>query len=338
MIKIKSIYRIILTVFVIGLIMMPLTPGWAQTPKFIWTYVYNSDGSVPANGDIRIRAYLQKNPSGVITSTNVANGWNYDINQEWSFYPNPSEAGPTNATKGDVVVIEFENTGGGPFDGESNVLTGVLDEYMYQQFGTNNFSLPIELSDFSATEKNGIVVLKWSTETETTNLGYNVFRTPAGLNQFEKINQSLIPGAGTTTLLHTYSFEDNNVEFGRKYDYKIENVNSDGSSKIYGPVSISIETQKLPGKFELSQNYPNPFNPVTSINYSLPKNTHVKLVIYNTLGKIVNELVNQTQTAGTYSVTWNGLSNTDTHVSTGMYFYEINTEEFSQVKKMILSK
>ncbi|MBN2412664.1 T9SS type A sorting domain-containing protein [candidate division KSB1 bacterium] len=338
MYKIKSINRIILTVFVIGLLMMSVTPGWSQAPKHIWTYIYNSDGSIPANGDISIRAYLQKYPSGVINSSNVANGWTYDINQEWTFYPNPDEAGLTNATVGDVIVIEFENTSGGPFDGESNVLTGVLDENMYQQIGSNNFSLPIELSDFSATEKNGIVMLKWSTETETTNLGYNVYRTQAGLNQFEKINQSLIPGAGTTTLLHKYSFEDNNVEFGKQYEYKIENVNSDGSSKFYGPVSISIDSQKLPEKFELSQNYPNPFNPETSINYCLPKNTHVTIVIYNTLGKIVNELVNKTQTAGTYTVTWDGRSNTGTHVSSGMYFYQINAEEFTQVKKMIFSK
>ena len=63
-----------------------------------------------------------------------------------------------------------------------------------------------------------------------------------------------------------------------------------------------------------------------------------KLVIYNTIGKVVNELVNQNQQAGSYSVTWDGRSQNGTHVSTGMYFYEINTEEFSQVKKMILSR
>jgi len=338
MYKINSNNRTALIVIMIGLVMLFVSTGWAQAPKYIWTYVYNSDGSVPANGDITIKAYLQKNPSAAITSVNVANGWNYDINQEWSFYPNPSEAGPTNATVGDVVVVEFENSSGGPFDGETNVLTGVLDENMYQQFGSNNFSLPIELTDFSAAEENGMVVLKWSTETEIINLGYNVYRTPADLNQYEKINRTLIPGAGTTTLAQTYSFADKNVEFGRRYEYKIENINSDGSNKFYGPLSISIETQKLPEKFEMSQNYPNPFNPSTSINYSLPKDTHVKIVIYNTLGKVVNELVNRSQAAGTYSVAWDGRSNTGAYVSTGMYFYQMNTAEFSQVNKMIFSK
>jgi len=338
MFTIKSMKKLMITVFVIGIIVLPLKMVQAQTPKNIWMYIYNSDGSVPGNGDITITAYLQKNPASVISSSNTANGWNYDINTEWGFYPNPSDAGPTNATIDDVVVIEFENTSGGPHDGESNVLTGVLDDNMYQQIGDNNFSLPVELSDFSVSEANGFAVLKWSTETETINLGFNVYRSQSDLNQFEKINKGLVPGSGTSTIKHTYTFEDKNVEYGKKYDYKIENIDSDGSSKFYGPISISIETQKLPEKFEMSQNYPNPFNPVTSINYSLPKNSQVKLVVYNALGEVVNELVNQTQSAGTYSITWDGRSNVGTFVSTGIYFYKIHTEDFSQVKKMILSK
>ncbi|HPG41413.1 MAG TPA: FlgD immunoglobulin-like domain containing protein [bacterium] len=310
----------------------------AQAPKHIWSFVYNSDGSTPANGDITIRVYLQKNPGNVITTSNTANGWEYDINNAWSFFPNPSESTPTSATVDDVVVIEFENTGSSAHNGESSVLTGALDENMYQQIGNNNFALPVELSHFSATEENGAVVLNWATATETINLGFNVYRSEEGMNQFQKINDKIIAGHGTSAEKHTYSFTDNDVTFSKTFEYKLENINADGTSKISGQLSITIESQQLPSSFSISQNYPNPFNPTTSINYSLPRNTQVNIIIYNTLGEVVKELVNSRQDAGSYTIMWDGYSDLGNPVASGMYFYEIKADNFNQVKKMTLSR
>lgn len=99
-----------------------------------------------------------------------------------------------------------------------------------------------------------------------------------------------------------------------------------------------VVTQKLPTHFEIEQNYPNPFNPITEIKYSLPKETPVKLVIYNTLGQRIISLVDEKQTPGTYRVVWQGCQPDGTPVASGIYFYYIEADGFREVRKMVLGK
>jgi hypothetical protein len=99
---------------------------------------------------------------------------------------------------------------------------------------------------------------------------------------------------------------------------------------------INIISQKNPGEYKLFQNYPNPFNPVTKINYQLPKDGRVKLVIYDILGREIKTLVNELKQAGKYIVEFNG-----THFASGVYFYRIQVEggkSYTAVKKMVLIK
>jgi photosystem II stability/assembly factor-like uncharacterized protein len=91
--------------------------------------------------------------------------------------------------------------------------------------------------------------------------------------------------------------------------------------------------QRLPDNFLLYQNYPNPFNPTTTIKYSIPSSSHIKLTIYNMLGQIVKELVNETKPAGTYQVEFDGSS-----LSSGVYFYSLRTNNFCKTNKFILLK
>ena len=88
-----------------------------------------------------------------------------------------------------------------------------------------------------------------------------------------------------------------------------------------------------PREYALEQNYPNPFNPSTNIKFSLPEATEVTVTIYNTLGQKVTELVNGKLDAGKYSYVWNA-----GNVATGMYIYELRTDKFVSVKKMLLLK
>lgn len=83
----------------------------------------------------------------------------------------------------------------------------------------------------------------------------------------------------------------------------------------------------------LEQNYPNPFNPKTRINYELPITNYVKLHVYDNTGQLVKMLVNEKQNAGTYSVTFDG-----TGLASGTYFYKLETDGFTDVKKMLLIK
>ena len=97
---------------------------------------------------------------------------------------------------------------------------------------------------------------------------------------------------------------------------------------------LMVSTQLIPEKYALEQNYPNPFNPSTVIEFSLPEDVgNVRLSIYNALGEKVAELVNTALTAGKYHYQWNAQN-----VATGMYIYELRTDKFVSVKKMVLVK
>jgi len=96
---------------------------------------------------------------------------------------------------------------------------------------------------------------------------------------------------------------------------------------------IAVEENSSPVKYELSQNYPNPFNPVTRIPYSIAENTFVSLKIYDVLGREVKILVNGKQTAGEYEVIFNASG-----LNTGVYFYRLVTDRFTETKRMLMIK
>lgn len=100
----------------------------------------------------------------------------------------------------------------------------------------------------------------------------------------------------------------------------------------YQPTGIETENN-LPEQYSLNQNYPNPFNPATTISFSLPKAGNVTLKIFNVLGQEVKTLINQYQNAGTYKVSFDASS-----LTSGIYFYSLSTDNFLQVRKMMLIK
>jgi len=95
----------------------------------------------------------------------------------------------------------------------------------------------------------------------------------------------------------------------------------------------NITDHTLCTRFKLSQNYPNPFNPITTIKYDIPNKTDVNLSVYDITGRLVDNLVNRTQSAGSYSVQWNA-----SNVSSGVYIYRIDAGEFISVKKCLVVK
>jgi hypothetical protein len=96
---------------------------------------------------------------------------------------------------------------------------------------------------------------------------------------------------------------------------------------------LGIINNQIPSKFELMQNYPNPFNPTTRIKYSLMKATNVKLSVYDVMGRFINYIVNGKQSSGTYEYEFDGKN-----LASGIYIYKIETDEFSDSKKMVLIK
>jgi hypothetical protein len=89
----------------------------------------------------------------------------------------------------------------------------------------------------------------------------------------------------------------------------------------------------LPVKTELTDAYPNPFNPTSTINYGLSNTGHVEIMVYDATGRLVEELVNQNQTAGYHSITWNA-----SNQSSGMYFAKMVAGDVVQTQKLVLLK
>ena len=98
--------------------------------------------------------------------------------------------------------------------------------------------------------------------------------------------------------------------------------------------SSSVEVEGVtPTEFILKQNYPNPFNPSTKIGFTLPTESNVKISIYNLIGQKVAEVVNSKFSAGNHSVDFNAAN-----ISSGIYFYKLEAESFTSIKKMQLMK
>ena len=88
----------------------------------------------------------------------------------------------------------------------------------------------------------------------------------------------------------------------------------------------------------INQNYPNPFNPVTTLRYNLPEEGLVNITVYDMLGNVINELVNEVQNSGYRAIQWDATDNQGQPVSAGVYLYTIEAGKFRQTKKMILLK
>jgi hypothetical protein len=148
--------------------------------------------------------------------------------------------------------------------------------------------------------------------------------TNNGTNWIDK-NQGLCYGPSPTAIL----FFNNYIFIGIS-GYNCWSVWRRSYTEILGIKPIS---EVVPSSYSLEQNHPNPFNPSTSIRYEIPKNGFVKLVIFDMLGREVETLVNEKQNAGTYEATFNA-----SQYPSGVYFYRLMTDGFSDTKKMLLIK
>ena len=114
------------------------------------------------------------------------------------------------------------------------------------------------------------------------------------------------------------------------------------SEKIWlsyqGLMLKTISESVIPDEFTLTQNYPNPFNPNTNIDFSLSEKTNVQLSIYDLSGKLIKELTNTQMQIGNYNIVWDGTSTDGVKVGAGVYLYQLQTDNFSETRKMILLK
>jgi hypothetical protein len=192
-------------------------------------------------------------------------------------------------------------------------------------------AVPVELISFNAEIVDGNVVLKWSTVTETNNYGFQIEKREKSdvKGQTEFNNLGFVNGKGTTTEKTFYSFTDKNEKPGT-YLYRLKQLDFNGSFSCSNEVEVEVTGPK---DFALYQNYPNPFNPSTTIKFALPVKTNLTLSVYNTLGEKVAEIFKGEMEEGYHEVIFNASG-----LSSGIYFYKIESESFNSTKKMILIK
>lgn len=193
-------------------------------------------------------------------------------------------------------------------------------------FAMNNSTLPVNLANFVSSVNGNNVELNWSTQSELNNSGFEIERKIN--SDWKKIG--FVNGSGTTNNASSYSFKDKGLQSG-SHRYRLKQIDFNGNYEYHnltGEVIIGV-----PDKFTLEQNYPNPFNPNTTINYSLTNDGFVSLVVYDMLGREVTNLVQEFKPAGYYSIDFNAAT-----LTSGIYFYKLNSNGFTYIRKMTLIK
>jgi hypothetical protein len=209
-------------------------------------------------------------------------------------------------------------------DGGNNIITGTRLTIPSE---LSAIPLPVEITSFTSKLLSDKVQLNWVTKTEVNNYGFNVERR---VNEGEWKKIGFVEGNGTTTESKEYSYSDKDIYTGgNKFQYRLKQIDNDGSFEYTDVIEVEI----VPAQFELFQNYPNPFNPSTTIRFSLPEQTQLKIKIYNMLGELVDTLVDGTFDAGYHKVAFDA-----SNLSSGAYIYRIESPAFVQVKKMVLIK
>jgi len=184
-----------------------------------------------------------------------------------------------------------------------------------------------------ATGSNGVAYLIWSQNPEMDIQRYDIYR-----------NEAVNPGSATLIGNNPYpdtTYTDNTVVVGHSYYYWLKAVDRyciPRVSPYSAPDSTGIITgiagnEPLPDKYELYQNYPNPFNPTTTIKFDIPKATHVKLYVYDILGRVIAKLVDEKMDAGRHEAVWYAHDFTS-----GFYVYRIEAGNYEKKMKMMLIK
>jgi hypothetical protein len=211
--------------------------------------------------------------------------------------------------------------------------------------------LPVEMSMFTAVAKDRGVVVKWRTESELNNLGFDVYRSENPDGKFAKVNPAYIKGAGTDSIPHDYQLVDESAVVGKTYYYYIESISFSGERERSHIIKVIIDASgkarvtglMQPAKPALLQNFPNPFNPETWIPFHLVDDADVTIRIFDIRGKQIRAIHLGQTPAGYYETRgnaafWDGRDSYGQGVSSGIYFYNLTAGTFSATNKLTIIK
>jgi hypothetical protein len=201
--------------------------------------------------------------------------------------------------------------------------------------GSEDMQLPVELHAFWSKPENGMLTLYWQTASESSNLGFHIFRAEEMAGDYQRVNTTLVWGAGQSENEKQYRYVDRSARVGQTYFYKIADVDYSGLATLHGPYETSYGQ---PEDYVLEQNYPNPFNPQTTIHFTLKEAGEAYMNIYNLRGELVRNLLDGERRSGRQVVQWNGQNDQGMAVPSGTYFYELRVNDFTMRRKMVLMR
>lgn len=281
------------------------------------SYAYSeSDGGV--------NFYIKLNPDG---TWNVRWKAGIQLSGSDAIDPNEYTDGSLNSSIDETYRGSFYKYVGWVYAHATSDYIAQFDNLGFSQNG----ALPVELSSFTAARENGKTFLRWRTETEINNYGFDVersyIRDKGGLVwQF----LAFVNGYGNSNSPKEYIYIDNQCLSPGTYNYRIKQIDFDGACEYSGELPISVEESKY---FSLNQNYPNPANPATTISFELPEDSHIKLTIYSILGERITTLIDGFCNIGKHEVVFDA-----NNIPAGVYLYSLKSKNFMQVKKMTVLK
>ena len=275
---------------------------WYDDTPGNWEIYYkrSTNGGVTWGADTRLtnNSAISQYPTLAVSGSVVHIVWVDSRNGNYEIYYNCSKNGGVKWGKDKRLTKN-------PYlsDIPSIAVTGSVIHIVWQDFRDGNAEIYYKLSSNEGK--------KWSADTRLTNN-----------SQASSVPSVAVSGSDVHVVWR--DTRDGNYEIYYK-QYK-------GTSKD-GPTGITNINPELPKAYSLKQNYPNPFNPKTNIKFDIPKQGFVSIKIFDALGREVATLVNESLSPGTYEITFDG-----TKYPSGVYFYRIKTEGFSDVKRMMLIK
>jgi len=284
---------------------------------------------------------------GLLKSTDYGESWNLQpgftgINM-WGVHVQP--------TDGNIILVNSYSTSPGswrsinggiswtpiniPSQGYQVVSVDSITQFAAQGNGFYKLEalwfVPVELASFSAQLFQKDVILNWTTASEINNQGFEIEQSFDN-KIFSRIG--FVPSFGSTTESKSYSFKISDAPSGIQY-YRLKQIDFDGTFTHFNSVEVDGPMVR---EFVLYQNHPNPFNPSTTISFSLPVESNVRITLFNMLGQQVAQLVNSDFQTGNHKIEFNAKD-----ISTGAYIYTleargVNGKSFALIKKMILLK
>lgn len=334
----------------------PVQVGYFDTPGVAWdicidgNYAYLADGrrrgTTDQNGYLRIIDISDpSSPKEISTYSTPGHMWGVVIEGDYAFVA----VGQTAGTKG-MVIVDISDPSLPTEVGYYNL------SFVENVFVSGNYAY---LTCWGSTGK--LVVVDISDPTHPSYVSQRTFPSTAeevyvqgnlayvscleepdnyGSKASVRIIDVSDPKNGLTEEGYYYTPGEGWGVYARdKYVYIADPGSGFWILQYTGSVGIEDKNwQTLLNGYQLSQNYPNPFNTTTTINYSLAKKEYVVIKIYNINGREVKKLLEQEQSRGEYSITWNGKDSYGKFLPSGLYFYRIKAGEFKKSLKMSLIK